>query len=207
MRADPAPFRVVVEKILIGEETLPEDWPVAGTTGYEFLNEALGLLVSPAGLEELAGVAERFVGRRQDYPAIVAAAKAEVLDRLFAGELAGLARRAAESEKQNMTPLLAGMPAYIGAVLAAGVTVASGGTLAGVAVAALLGGAGGGAVGAGAAGWFRGSVEETYARQLDQGGILLLVHPRSEDDVRHAQEVLARHADRQVETAPDRTLT
>jgi hypothetical protein len=106
-----------------------------------------------------------------------------------------------------MTPLLAGMPAYIGAVLAAGVAVASGGTLAGVAVAALLGGAGGGAVGAGAAGWFRGSVEETYARQLDQGGILLLVHPRAEDDVRHAQEVLARHADHQVETAPDRALT
>src|SRR5688500_15160053 len=47
------------------------------------------------------------------------------------------------SEKQNMTPLLAGLPTYFGAVLAAGVTVASGGTLAGAAVAALLGGAGG----------------------------------------------------------------
>ena len=32
------------------------------------------------------------------------------------------------SEKQNMTPLLAGVPAYRGAVLAAGVAVASGGT-------------------------------------------------------------------------------
>ena len=112
-----------------------------------------------------------------------------------------------ESEKQNMTPLLAGVPAYLGAVLAAGVAVASGGTLAGVAVAALLGGAGGGALGAGAAGAFRGAVDDTYAEQLTQGGILLLVHPRSEEDVAHAREVLARHADRQVETSPDRTLT
>jgi hypothetical protein len=112
-----------------------------------------------------------------------------------------------ESDKQNMTPLLAGLPAYAGAVLAAGVAVASGGTLAGVAVAALLGGAGGGAVGAGAAGAFRGTVDETYGEQLAQGGILLLVHPRSDEDVAHAKEVLARHADRQVETSPDRTLT
>ena len=112
-----------------------------------------------------------------------------------------------ESEKQNMTPLLAGMPAYVGAVLAAGVAVASGGTLAGAAVAALLGGAGGGALGAGAAGAFRGSVDENYAEQLAQGGILLLVHPRSEEDVVHARSVLAEHADRQIETPPDRQLT
>lgn len=112
-----------------------------------------------------------------------------------------------ESEKQNMTPLLAGVPAYLGAVLAAGVAVASGGTLAGAAVAALLGGAGGGAFGVGAAGLFRGSVEQTYAEQLAQGGILLLIHPRSARDLDQAKAVLAEHADRQVETAPDRTLT
>jgi hypothetical protein len=112
-----------------------------------------------------------------------------------------------ESEKQNMTPLLAGLPTYFGAVLAAGVAVASGGTLAGAAVAALLGGAGGGALGAGAAGLFRDSVEQSYSEQLAQGGILLLVHPRTDEDVAHAKEVLAAHADRQVETPPDRPLT
>ncbi len=111
------------------------------------------------------------------------------------------------SEKQNMTSLLAGVPTYIGAVLAAGVAVASGGTLAGAAVAAVLGGAGGGALGAGAAGLFRGSVERNYEEQLAQGGILLLVHPRDGRDVVHAKEVLSRHADRQVETEPDRSLT
>lgn len=112
-----------------------------------------------------------------------------------------------ESEKQNMTPLLAGVPAYLGAVLAAGVTVASGGTLAGAAVAALLGGAGGGVLGTGAAGLFRGGVEQSYEEQLAAGGILLLVHPRSEEDVGTAKAVLAEHADRQITTAPDRAMT
>jgi (1->4)-alpha-D-glucan 1-alpha-D-glucosylmutase len=47
---DPAnPFRrplyVVVEKILAPDEPLAEDWPVDGTTGYEFLGGLTGLLV------------------------------------------------------------------------------------------------------------------------------------------------------------------
>ena len=119
VRSEPGPFYIVVEKILIGDERLPEEWPVAGTTGYEFANEALGLLVSPPGLDQLAGVAGRFIGREQDYPAIVAAAKAEVLTRLFAGELAGLARRvaeasgmSAEASQSALRHLLAAMPVY-----------------------------------------------------------------------------------------------
>jgi hypothetical protein len=111
------------------------------------------------------------------------------------------------SEKQNMTPLLAGVPAYLGAVLAAGVTVASGGALAGAAVAALAGAAGGGALGGAAAGLFRGQVESSYEEQLAKGGILLLVHPRKPEDVETAKAILGRHADRQVETEPDRGMT
>jgi (1->4)-alpha-D-glucan 1-alpha-D-glucosylmutase len=40
---------VVVEKILGSGETLPADWPVHGTTGYDFLNVLGGLFVDPAG--------------------------------------------------------------------------------------------------------------------------------------------------------------
>jgi (1->4)-alpha-D-glucan 1-alpha-D-glucosylmutase len=39
------PLYVVVEKILAPDEPLPEDWPVHGTTGYEFLNALNQLLV------------------------------------------------------------------------------------------------------------------------------------------------------------------
>jgi (1->4)-alpha-D-glucan 1-alpha-D-glucosylmutase len=38
---------VVVEKILGTHEALPEDWPVEGTTGYEFLNAVNELFVDP----------------------------------------------------------------------------------------------------------------------------------------------------------------
>lgn len=111
-----------------------------------------------------------------------------------------------KSEKQNVTPLLAGVPAYIAATLAAGVAIASGGTLAGAAVAALLGGAGGGALGFGAAGLFRNSVDQSYTDQLESGGVLLLVHPRSVEDLERARSVLAQHAERQIEMPPDRTM-
>ena len=69
VRPDLAPFYIWVEKILIGEERLPEDWPVAGTTGYEFMNEILGVLVARPGLDALAAVAERFIGSPQDFGA------------------------------------------------------------------------------------------------------------------------------------------
>ncbi|MBV9169655.1 MAG: malto-oligosyltrehalose synthase [Chloroflexi bacterium] len=40
------PFYIVVEKILEVDEELRTDWPVAGTTGYEFLNAVNGLFVA-----------------------------------------------------------------------------------------------------------------------------------------------------------------
>src|SRR5437879_13780235 len=36
---------MVLEKILTGSETLPKDWPVHGTTGYDFASQVTQLLV------------------------------------------------------------------------------------------------------------------------------------------------------------------
>ncbi len=44
---------IVAEKILSADEELPDQWPVAGTTGYEFLNWLNRLLVNRDGLERL----------------------------------------------------------------------------------------------------------------------------------------------------------
>ncbi|MFO1075709.1 MAG: malto-oligosyltrehalose synthase [Geminicoccaceae bacterium] len=96
VRPDAAPFYVVVEKILIGAERLPEDWPVSGTTGYEFMNEVLGLLVAPAGLRRLERKADELADADTSYPELLTSAKAEVLEGLFAGELDTLTGRAAE---------------------------------------------------------------------------------------------------------------
>ncbi|MEY9937703.1 malto-oligosyltrehalose synthase [Streptacidiphilus sp. MAP5-3] len=41
---------VVVEKILTGDETLPSDWPCAGTTGYDALRRIDGVLTDGAGV-------------------------------------------------------------------------------------------------------------------------------------------------------------
>jgi (1->4)-alpha-D-glucan 1-alpha-D-glucosylmutase len=45
----PEPVPLFVEKILTGDETLPPEWPVDGTTGYEFMNEVGDLVLDPDG--------------------------------------------------------------------------------------------------------------------------------------------------------------
>ena len=54
------PFYVLVEKILAPYEGLPEDWPVSGTTGYEFTNLVNGLFVDPAGEAGMERAYRRF---------------------------------------------------------------------------------------------------------------------------------------------------
>ncbi|GAA5508673.1 malto-oligosyltrehalose synthase [Novipirellula caenicola] len=44
---------VVAEKILSGDESLPEDWQISGTTGYELLNQLSAVLVDPNGVSKL----------------------------------------------------------------------------------------------------------------------------------------------------------
>jgi len=43
------PFPILVEKILAEGERLPEDWPVDGTTGYEFMTALEDVLIDPSG--------------------------------------------------------------------------------------------------------------------------------------------------------------
>ncbi|MGW6914150.1 malto-oligosyltrehalose synthase [Kitasatospora sp. NPDC054939] len=52
----------VVEKILTGDERLPQDWPCAGTTGYDALRRIDGVLTDHAGACRLAGAYARFTG-------------------------------------------------------------------------------------------------------------------------------------------------
>jgi (1->4)-alpha-D-glucan 1-alpha-D-glucosylmutase len=43
------PFPIFVEKILAEGEQLPDDWPVDGTTGYEFMTALEDVLIDPSG--------------------------------------------------------------------------------------------------------------------------------------------------------------
>jgi (1->4)-alpha-D-glucan 1-alpha-D-glucosylmutase len=95
---------IVVEKILEGDEWLPEDWPVDGTTGYQAMRLVNGVLVDPAGLEDLAGV-ERQAHELCDVTApepeaVVLESKRYAVEELLAPELervVDLALRVAET--------------------------------------------------------------------------------------------------------------
>ena len=60
----PRPFYLWVEKILARHESLRTDWQVSGTTGYEFTNLVLGLLVNPSGEDGVHPLLHRL--HRQD---------------------------------------------------------------------------------------------------------------------------------------------
>src|SRR5579883_1115531 len=58
---------IVTEKILQPGERLPENWPVEGTTGYDFLNLANGLFVDPHGEATLNELYREFAGEPVDF--------------------------------------------------------------------------------------------------------------------------------------------
>jgi (1->4)-alpha-D-glucan 1-alpha-D-glucosylmutase len=70
---------LVVEKILRPGERMPSDWPVDGTTGYDFAAAAAGLFVDPVGLEALTEPWSRFTGGDVSYEATRIQARREVL--------------------------------------------------------------------------------------------------------------------------------
>jgi (1->4)-alpha-D-glucan 1-alpha-D-glucosylmutase len=84
------PLYLLVEKILGRDEALPEDWPVAGTTGYEFIGALAGLLVDPRGERGMTEAYQRFIGRSIDYEDLVKGLKRRVLMHNLASELRAL---------------------------------------------------------------------------------------------------------------------
>ena len=59
---------IIGEKILEPGEWLPETWPIEGTSGYDFMNQVLGLLVQPEGLLRLGEHYVSFTGDTSPYP-------------------------------------------------------------------------------------------------------------------------------------------
>jgi (1->4)-alpha-D-glucan 1-alpha-D-glucosylmutase len=90
----PEPFYLVVEKILTGPESLPEDWPVEGTTGYDFCAQATALLVDTSAEGKFSGFYQEFTGQSQSFATIVRESKIKILENEMASELESLARDA-----------------------------------------------------------------------------------------------------------------
>jgi (1->4)-alpha-D-glucan 1-alpha-D-glucosylmutase len=64
-----------VEKILSGGETLRKDWPVHGTTGYEFGKLVTGLLVDASAEQAITKTFQRFIGHSMHFGHLVYAKK------------------------------------------------------------------------------------------------------------------------------------
>ncbi|MDU2940634.1 MAG: malto-oligosyltrehalose synthase [Enterobacteriaceae bacterium] len=115
---------ITVEKILGKGEHLPEEWPISGTTGYEFIAALSDVLVDDSNIAALRQAYDRVVGEPVDLKAELRDAKLLMVDRNFAGEfttllklavaLAGAENAALEEEaiRGALRELLVAFPVY-----------------------------------------------------------------------------------------------
>jgi (1->4)-alpha-D-glucan 1-alpha-D-glucosylmutase len=86
------PIYIVVEKILARYETLP-DWPIDGSTGYDFANQLLGLFVDPGAEGAMARLYRRVTGQAEDFDTVLQVCKWRIMEVNLASEMHVLARR------------------------------------------------------------------------------------------------------------------
>jgi (1->4)-alpha-D-glucan 1-alpha-D-glucosylmutase len=97
-------FPIVAEKILSRGETLPTDWPIDGTVGYEFLNALNGLFVDPSGADEILAVYREFTGDDESPDDLLHDSKLLIEDAFLASEVNTLTRqlnRVAECDRRS----------------------------------------------------------------------------------------------------------
>lgn len=82
---------VVAEKILTGNERLRKEWPIFGTTGYEFANLVNGLFVDHGAAARMERIYRSFTGRTDDIQDLVYDCKRLILKVALASELNVLA--------------------------------------------------------------------------------------------------------------------
>jgi (1->4)-alpha-D-glucan 1-alpha-D-glucosylmutase len=130
-----SPIYIVVEKILGATERLRTDWPVNGTTGYEFLNDLTRLFVTPQAREKFRRLYLRFAGRGGSFDNEVNDAKKLILRASMSGEQAVLARKLDLISEQHrwsrdftlnslgraLAEMIASFPVYRSYVTSAGV--------------------------------------------------------------------------------------
>ena len=106
--------RVWVEKILSaappGERL--RDWPVAGTVGYEFLNDVAALLIDPAGEQPLTALWHEVSGDRRSFREVELEARLEEAQGTFARELERLGSLAPRFAPARVARALASLPVY-----------------------------------------------------------------------------------------------
>jgi (1->4)-alpha-D-glucan 1-alpha-D-glucosylmutase len=115
-RPQPSPatprFYIVAEKILEAGENLPIQWPVQGTTGYDFANLVNGLFVWSGAEPALDAFYREFSGHRTDFGELLYESKRLIMKVALSSELTVLANRLsriAESDRRTRDYSLTGL--------------------------------------------------------------------------------------------------
>ncbi|PYL08513.1 MAG: malto-oligosyltrehalose synthase [Verrucomicrobia bacterium] len=92
---------LVAEKILIGSEKLRKDWPVHGTTGYDFANHLTQLLVDPSAETAITKAFHRFIGHSMPLGHLLYAKKLLVMKVALANDVDVLGNMLDRLSEQN----------------------------------------------------------------------------------------------------------
>ncbi len=82
---------IVAEKILEPGEWMRSDWPIEGTSGYDFLNVCNAVLVAPDGLAQLTDIYRDFTRQPVNFPDIAFEKKTNVAKETLASDVNRLA--------------------------------------------------------------------------------------------------------------------
>jgi len=82
---------VIIEKILANKEQLREEWPIQGTTGYDFANLVNGLFVDQSAATKMGRNYRAFIGQPIDFTLLAYGSRKLVLGLSLASELNTLA--------------------------------------------------------------------------------------------------------------------
>jgi len=92
---------LIVEKILTGDEQLPQNWPVHGTTGYDFANQVAGVLVDHNAEGAITKIFKRFISHSLHFGHLVYAKKRLVMRISLANEVNVLGNMVDRLSEQN----------------------------------------------------------------------------------------------------------
>jgi (1->4)-alpha-D-glucan 1-alpha-D-glucosylmutase len=92
---------VVTEKILGGNEQIPSDWRMHGTTGYDFLNFMNGAFIDREGFHKLDKIYADFTGLAATLTEVFRERKRQVMRELFPGEVTAFAHRLVELAEED----------------------------------------------------------------------------------------------------------
>lgn len=92
------PGYIVLEKILIGSESLPKEWPVDGNVGYDFLNDLNSLFVYQPHKKLIWDIYQKFTGVSQDVEELYYTSKKYLLETSFASEVKRLAKHLGKTD-------------------------------------------------------------------------------------------------------------